>query len=50
MYLFDRKCENTFKEVLLFLVTSLKKKLYDPFLWMGFNGPKATDPLRGFIE
>ena len=22
-------------------------KLYDPFLWMGFNCLKATEPLRG---
>ena len=26
---------------------NLKKKLYDPFLWMGFNCLKATEPLRG---
>ena len=25
----------------------LKKKLSGPFLWMGFNCPKATEPLRG---
>ena len=25
----------------------LKKKLYGPFLWMGFNCLKATEPLRG---
>ena len=24
-----------------------KKKLYGPFLWMGFNCLKATEPLRG---
>ena len=24
-----------------------KKKLYAPFLWMGFNCLKATEPLRG---
>ena len=24
-----------------------KNKLHDPFLWMGFNCLKATDPLRG---
>ena len=24
-----------------------KKKLYGPFLWMGFNCLKATGPLRG---
>ena len=23
------------------------KKLYGPFLWMGFNYPKATEPRRG---
>ena len=23
------------------------QKLYDPFLWMGFNLPKATEPLQG---
>ena len=23
------------------------KKLYDPFLWMGFNCVKAAEPLRG---
>ena len=24
-----------------------KKKNYDPFLWMGFNSLKATEPLQG---
>ena len=24
-----------------------KKQPYDPFLWMGFNCLKATEPLRG---
>ena len=24
-----------------------KKKCYDPFLWMGFNCLKATEPLLG---
>ena len=24
-----------------------KKTLYNPFLWMGFNCLKATEPLRG---
>ena len=24
-----------------------KKKLYGPFLWIGFNCLKATEPLRG---
>ena len=24
-----------------------KKKLYGPFLWMGFNRIKATEPLQG---
>ena len=23
------------------------QKLCDPFLWMGFNLPKATEPLQG---
>ena len=27
--------------------TLKKKKLYGPFLWMGFNGPNATEPLWG---
>ena len=30
--------------VLIFLK---KEKLYGPFLWMGFNCLKATEPLRG---
>ena len=32
-----------------FTVQHLKKKkeLYDPFLWMGFNCFKVTEPLRG---
>ena len=34
-------------EKALFHVLILKKKLYDPFLWMGFNCLKATEPLRG---
>ena len=25
----------------------LFKKVYDPFLWMGFNYLKAAEPLRG---
>ena len=25
----------------------LKKNFYDLFLWMGFNGLKATEPLQG---
>ena len=25
----------------------MKKKLYDPFLWMRFDCLKTTDPLRG---
>ena len=27
--------------------SSQTKKLYDPFLWMGFNCLKATEPLQG---
>ena len=27
--------------------SSIKKKLYGTFLWMGFNFLKATEPLRG---
>ena len=27
--------------------TSVKKKTYDPFLWVGFNCLKAAEPLRG---
>ena len=26
---------------------NLKKKLYGPFLWMGFNCLKAIEPLQG---
>ena len=26
---------------------NFKKKLYAPFLWMGFNCAKATEPLHG---
>ena len=35
--------------VLLFtvLIFFKKEKLYGPFLWMGFNCLKATEPLRG---
>ena len=25
----------------------LQQELYNPFLWMGFNCLKATEPLRG---
>ena len=28
-------------------INDLKKKLYSPFLWLGFNFLKATVPLRG---
>ena len=27
--------------------SNILKKLYGPFLWMGFNCLKATEPLRG---
>ena len=30
-----------------FLSSKLKKKLSGPFIWMGFNCLKATEPLRG---
>ena len=32
---------------MLFSKRRPKKKLYDPFLWMGFNCLKATTPLQG---
>ena len=28
--------------------TAFRKKNYGPFLWMGFNCLKATEPLRGY--
>ena len=31
----------------IYCVNFLKKKPYGPFLWMGFNCLKATEPLRG---
>ena len=27
----------------------LKNKLYGPFLWVGFNCLKATEPLQGYF-
>ena len=33
--------------MLIFFCFFLKKKLCGPFLWMGFNYFKATEPLRG---
>ena len=32
-----------------FQYVDIEKKLYDLFLWMGFNFLKATEPLRGDI-
>ena len=32
---------------MIFRVSSSKKKLYDPFLWTGFNCLKSTEPLQG---
>ena len=37
------KLVHSFTIVILFL----KKNLYGPFLWMGFNCLKAIEPLRG---
>ena len=31
----------------LYLFNNTLKKLYGPFLWMGFNCPEATEPPRG---
>ena len=31
----------------IYCVNFFKEKLYGPFLWMGFNCLKATEPLRG---
>ena len=31
-----------------FFTEHLKKRLYGPFLWIGFNCIKATEPLRGY--
>ena len=31
------------------ILRDLNKNLYRPFLWMGFNCLKATEPLRGSI-
>ena len=33
--------------ILLWFNRSKKKKPYGPFLWMGFNCLKATEPLQG---
>ena len=36
--------------VIILMAFSLQitcKKLYGPFFWMGFNCPKATEPIQG---
>ena len=39
--------KNDYLKQLTCKVLSISKKVYDPFLWMGFNCLKATEPLRG---
>ena len=34
-------------ELYIFKKDFFKKKIYDLFLWMGFNSLKATEPLQG---
>ena len=35
------------KLIFFLLPTTSKKKLYGPFLWLGFNCFKTTEPLQG---